>query len=227
MSVAFAAIVYDFDGVIADSETLSNVVLAEEVTALGVPTTLKDALIRYQGKRWTEVIETIEADLGHHVPAGFSNSVADQILRRFTTDLEEVPGAIDFVRAHQYLPHCIASSSSPLRLATSLERLNLTSSFADRVFSADMVERGKPYPDIFLFAAARLQVDPERCLVIEDSISGVKAGKAAGMTVVGLCAASHLMPGHSERMLEAGADFVAGSWSGAATWIGERNKDGQ
>ena len=91
--------------------------------------------------------------------------------------------------------------------------------FGDRVFSADMVARGKPHPDIFLFAAGKLGVSPDRCLVIEDSAGGIKAAVAAGMTAVGLCAASHIREGHDVKLRDAGRGHLAQSW---ARWSGSR-----
>jgi HAD superfamily hydrolase (TIGR01509 family) len=212
----FGAIIFDFDGVIADSEALANRVLAEHVTALGLPTTLEQALERYVGRRWPEAMALIESALGRPLPADFSDRLAAATLECFRAELREVPGATAFIRRWPGLPRCIASSSSIGRLTLCLDKLGLTEHFAGAVFSADMVERGKPHPDIFLYAAQRLGVEPARCLVIEDSPSGIRAAKAAGMTVVGLAAASHIPTGHDRRLLEAGADHVATTWQGVS-----------
>jgi HAD superfamily hydrolase (TIGR01549 family) len=207
-----SALIFDFDGVIADSEALANTVLAEFVTGLGHPTTLEDSLQRYTGSRWNEVIAQIEAAVGRPVPAGFSDDLKSATLDRFRTDLKEVSGAGKFIERFYHLPRCIASSSSIDRLKLCLEVLNLTDTFGDNVFSADMVSRGKPHPDIFLLAADRLGVKPGSCLVIEDSTGGIKAAVAAGMTAVGLCAASHIRDGHHQKLREAGAVHLADSW---------------
>ncbi len=207
------ALIFDFDGVIADSEALANTVLAEFVTALGHPTNLEDSLQRYTGSRWADVIAKIEAAVGKPVPAGFSDDLKFATLDRFRTDLREVSGAGKFIEKFSGVPRCIASSSSIDRLQLCLEVLQLTDKFGGNVFSADMVSRGKPHPDIFLLAADRLGVDPKSCLVIEDSTGGIKAAVAAGMTAVGLCAASHIRAGHDLRLREAGAVHLAGSWA--------------
>lgn len=214
------AIIFDFDGVIADSELLANRVLAETVTGLGLPTTVDDALDRYMGRRWPEVIAAIGEALGSPLPGGFGEALKAATLARFVTDLSEVQGATAFIRATAYLPRCIASSSSPDRLTLSLDRLGLVDDFAGRVFSAEAVARGKPHPDIFLHAAAQLGVSPSACLVIEDSLSGVRAGVAAGMTVIGLCAASHIRAGHAERLMAAGAAHIATGWDEVAALLG-------
>lgn len=205
-------LIFDFDGVIADSEALANNVLAEAVTRLGLPTTLDDSLIRYIGKRSQEVMAAIEASVGRPVPGGFSDGLKAATLERFRTDLREVEGAGAFIARFSGVPRCIASSSSMERLQLCLEVLRLTEAFGSDVFSADMVTSGKPAPDIFLLAAERIGVPPLECLVIEDSVSGVRAGVAAGMTVIGLCAGSHVRDGHADRLLKAGATYAAANW---------------
>ena len=218
MGLALSALIFDFDGVIADSEALANTVLAEFVTNSGQPTTLDDALDRYCGRRWDDVLATIESALGRPLPADFSDHLRAATLDRFRKDLREVRGATAFIRRFSAIPRCIASSSSIDRLELCLSVLDLEESFGGNVFSADMVSRGKPHPDLFLFAAEKLGVDPESCLVIEDSASGVKAAVAAGMTAVGLCAGSHIRPGHALRLREAGTTHLAHSWDEVATF---------
>ncbi|GIX20472.1 MAG: haloacid dehalogenase [Erythrobacter sp.] len=211
-----AAIIFDFDGVIADSEALANQVLAEALTDLGLPTTLEDCYARYLGKRWGEVLALAAAGLGRPLPDDFAAQLEQATLERFRRDLREVPGASAFIRALGALPRAIASSSAMARLHLCLDVLGLGAAFGDAVFSADLVERGKPHPDIFLLAAERLAIAPEACVVIEDSPSGVIAAKAAGMRVIGLYAASHLTAGHAARLGDAGADALAGSWEDIA-----------
>lgn len=211
-----AAIIFDFDGVIADSEMLANLVLAEELTRLGLPTSLEQSYARYVGTRWDEMIALIEEQLGRPVPEDWGAHLSDTMMARFRRDLAEVPGAGDFIRALGQRPRGIASSSSPTRLAISLEVLGLAAHFEGRVFSAELVERGKPAPDIFLLAADRLSVAPETCLVIEDSPSGVRGAKAAGMQVIGLLAGAHIQPGHDAKLRAAGADHLAASWAEVA-----------
>ena len=159
------ALIFDFDGVIADSEAIANTVLAETVTRLGHATTLDQALTRYSGRRWDEAVAEIEAAIGRPLPAHFSGQLKLATLDRFRTDLKEVRGATDFIRRFAHIPRCIASSSSIDRLQLCLSVLALEAEFGSHVFSADMVARGKPHPDIFLFAAGKLGVRPEECLV--------------------------------------------------------------
>ncbi|MFZ0852219.1 MAG: HAD-IA family hydrolase [Hyphomicrobiaceae bacterium] len=205
-------IVYDFDGVIAESEVLANSVLAEIVTELGVPTTLQDSYRLYMGKRFAEVISAVEASMGRALPATFASEYQARTLGRFREELQLVNGVRDYIDAFAHVPRCIASSSSPDRLALCLEVLGLHSEFGGHVFSASAVARGKPHPDIFVHAAQQMAVHPSKCVVLEDSPSGVRAAIAAGMTVIGVLAASHIQPDHRERLSAAGAEHIVQSF---------------
>jgi len=188
-------------------------VLAAVVTELGVPTSIDDAYRNFMGKRLREVIEAIELAVGRKLPADFADTYQVRTFEAFRARLKPVAGARDFIEAWRDVPQCIASSSSVERLALSLDVLGMTPLFEGRVFSASAVARGKPHPDIFLYAAAKLGIDPAGCVVIEDSIGGVTAGRAAGATVIGLTAAGHIQPGHDARLKGAGAHHVASSFA--------------
>jgi HAD superfamily hydrolase (TIGR01509 family) len=207
-----SAIIFDFDGVIADSEVLANAVLAEFVTELGVPTTIEDSYRDYMGKRLHEVVAAIENAVGHAIPQSFAEQWQARTLARFRQDLAPIAGVREFIAKFVAMPRCIASSSTPQRLAISLEILQMTELFEGRVFSALNVARGKPHPDIFLHAAAELGVSPGECIVIEDSASGVIAGRKAGSTVIGLLAAGHIGDGHGARLKDAGAHYLAADY---------------
>ena len=206
---------------IADSEALANAILAEHITRLGRATTLDEALTRYSGRRWPDVLALISQDLDAALPHDFSDALQRATLERFSSDLREVAGARDFIRRFGDVPHCIASSSSPARLGLCLQVLALEQEFEGRVFSAEMVKRGKPAPDIFLLAAERLDAKPSECLVIEDSAGGVIAAVSAGMTVIGLSAASHIREGHAAKLREAGAVHLAASWTEATRFTSD------
>jgi HAD superfamily hydrolase (TIGR01549 family) len=211
------ALIFDFDGVIADSEVLANAVLAEFVTQLGFPTTLDDALVRYMGKPHLDKLAAIERDLGRALPGGFSNELEAAVLQRFRLKLCEVQGASEFIRRTTKIPRCIASSSGLEQIQLCLDLLGLTAEFGgDNVLSASMVKRGKPHPDIFLLAAERMEVTPQECLVFEDSIAGVQGAVAAGATVIGLCAGSHVRSGHADLLRAAGAAYICETWDDAA-----------
>jgi HAD superfamily hydrolase (TIGR01509 family) len=207
-----SAIIFDFDGVIADSEVLANAVLAESVTELGVPTTVEDSYRDYMGKRSHEVVAAIEKAVGHAIPESFGELWQARTLARFRQELAPIAGVREFIASFVALPRCIASSSTPQRLAVSLDILEMAELFEGRVFSALNVTRGKPHPDIFLHAASAIGVSPRDCIIIEDSASGVIAGRRAGSTVIGLLAAGHIRDGHSARLKDAGAHYLAADY---------------
>lgn len=205
-------LVFDFDGVIADSEILANTVLAELVTELGVPMTLETSLVTFMGKRAEDVMAAIAAATGRPTADTVGAELTRRTLARFASDLREIPGLREYLAAFPTLKRCIASSSSPDRLAACLDILGLADAFGEHVYSASQVPRGKPHPDLFLHAASRLGADPADAVVIEDSEGGVRAAVAAGMTPVGLLAASHIRDGHEARLREAGAAHIAHSY---------------
>lgn len=215
----FRAILFDFDGVLADSEVVANAVLAEVITELGHPTSLEDSYRQYMGKRFEEVISAVETTLGTAVPPGFPAEFQSRTLTCLERELVAVSGAVAFLSQTRHLARAVASSSSPHRLALCLDVLGMGGHFGRHVYSASQVARGKPAPDIFLHAARSLEVDPKHCLVIEDSPSGVTAARAAGMTAVGLIAASHIQPDHASRLKDAGAAHVAPGFDDILHWM--------
>jgi HAD superfamily hydrolase (TIGR01509 family) len=208
-------IIFDFDGVLADSELLANAVLAEAISELGVPTTTDDSISHYMGKRFHDVMAAVERAIGRALPPDFPHTFQQRTLARFQADLRLVEGARAYIDAFPQIPRCIASSSSPDRLSFCLDLLGLTGVFGANVFSASHVARGKPQPDIFLYAAEQMRTSPHDALVIEDSVGGVQAAIAAGMTVIGLLAASHIRDGHAARLRAAGAQYVATTFTEA------------
>jgi HAD superfamily hydrolase (TIGR01509 family) len=197
--MAVRAIVFDFDGVIADSEAIANRVLAQCLSEIGLATSYEDALDLYCGRRWSECIATIETRFGGPLPARFLESCYARTQQEMDRGLTPVPGVVEFLAQTAHLARAIASSSREDYLATTLARLALDHHFAGRLFSATDLARGKPHPDIYLRAAAGIGIAPSECVAIEDSPIGVAAAAAANMRVVGLCAASHIRPGHEER----------------------------
>lgn len=217
--MTYDLIIFDYDGVVADSELLTSAIMADELTALGLPTTLDEVLTNYVGRRWRDNRVLVEARHGRSCPEDFHLNWTRVANARAKVELEPVPGLLDFLH-HRTEARCIASSSGPDWLSLGLGRLGLTEMFANRVYSAALhVERGKPHPDVFLYAAEALGVDPARTLVIEDSEAGVTAGVAAGMTVVGLTAGGHVRDGHAERLTARGAHHVADSYAAVAAFM--------
>lgn len=217
----FDAIVFDFDGVIVDSEPGANEVLARALTEIGLPTTPAESLARYCGHRWSDCIVMIEGQLGRKVPEGFVDALVARGKAKFLETLPVIHGVGDFLGDHAHRARAIASSNEADWLALCLERIGLGHHFGDHVYSASGLERGKPHPDVYLMVADRLGVRPERALVIEDSATGVAAGAAAGMKVVGLLAGGHVGNGHDEQLREAGAHHLVHSYAELARLIAE------
>jgi HAD superfamily hydrolase (TIGR01509 family) len=212
-------IIFDFDGVIADSEVLANTVQAAMLNELGWAITVDDSMARFVGKRDADVKAAVEAELGRPLPATFLADFETRTLAALAAHLQPVPGAGKFIAGFANHAHCVASSSTPAKLAMSLKKLGFAEHFGDNVFSATMVARGKPDPDIFLLAATRMKAHPDQCIVIEDSVSGVRAGRAAGMTTVGLLAGSHIRPGHGDALKAAGAHHVVPDYAALTTLL--------
>lgn len=205
----FDLVIFDYDGVIADSEVLNNQAMAEVLTGIGLPTTLDEALASYMGRRWLDCRPDIEARLGRCCPDTTLGDWTRLCHERAATTLAPVPGAVAFM-AELAQPRCIASSSPPDWIELGLRTMGIAREHAGPIYSGAIhVTRGKPHPDLFLHAAADLEMEPQRTLVIEDSPPGVQAGVAAGMTVVGLLAGGHVRAGHAERLSAAGAHFIA------------------
>jgi HAD superfamily hydrolase (TIGR01509 family) len=215
------AVVFDFDGVIVDSEGLANAVLAEALTERGHAVTREQSLTRYAGLRWADCYRKIEEESGLAFDDDNLGDPVDAAVAARAAEMLAVEGVEEFLESQRHRPLAIASSSETWWLEQTLERLGLAHFFGRRLFSAAGFARGKPHPDIYLHAAAKLEVPPEACLVIEDHPVGVAAGVAAGMTVVALLAASHIRDGHAERVTAAGAHHVAASYAQVAEIVRE------
>jgi HAD superfamily hydrolase (TIGR01509 family) len=208
-------IVFDFDGVVADSELAANRLLAEGLSRIGLPTTTEQAIRLYMGRRWADCQPEMEARHGRPLPDGFVAAHIAEVHARLVADVQAVPGVRGFLQRFAHVPRCIASSSKLDYIGHCLDRLALTDWFEHR-FSGHDVARGKPHPDLFLKAAATLGAEPHQCVVIEDSPMGVLAGKAAGMRTIGLCAGGHILDDHAARLVVAGADHVAADYDEVA-----------
>ncbi len=204
----FDLVIFDYDGVIADSELLNNAAMAEVLTGIGLPTTLEQALSLYMGRRWADFRPEIEVALGRACPETTLSDWTRLCHQRAATELRPVTGAAAFMAALPQ-PRCIASSSPPDWINLGLQTMGIAPHHAGPIYSGAVhVTRGKPHPDLFLHAAREMGVNPARTLVIEDSEPGVQAGVAAGMTVVGLLAGGHVRDGHGERLADAGAHHI-------------------
>ena len=206
-------IVFDCDGVLVDSEVLSIGGLVAVLTAAGVPVTYP-MISRYFGMKQADIMVKIAEETGHDVPLEVSARIWPAVRDRFEAELQPMPGLKDFLRRHPDTRRCVASSSGLDRIRNSLRLTGLTPFFGDDIFSSSQVARGKPAPDLFLFAAATMAVDPKACVVIEDSRFGVEGALAAGMTALGFAGGSHIEPHHARALAEAGALYVEHDWDG-------------
>jgi len=186
-------VIFDCDGVLIDSEIISAKMLVAELEKLGLPIDLDYVTRHFLGRSYPTVMQQIRTEFGIALPPTFEDSYRENLLAAFRNELRIMPH-VRHVLENIGVPFCIATSSSPRRAAMSLDLVGLSGLVEGRVFTSTMVARGKPAPDLFLFAANKMEVDPARTLVIEDSLTGIRAGLAAGMTVWRFVGGSHLGP---------------------------------
>ncbi len=200
-------VIFDCDGVLVDSEPIINRAHAEILTACGYPIAPEDLAERFCGMADPEMLDIVEREWGRALPASYGERVGAIIEHGFRHSLVAIPGIAETLDSLP-MPFCVASSSSPQQLHRKLELTGLLVRFGEKLFSAAMVARGKPAPDLFLYAAQRLGAAPGHCLVVEDSPAGIEAARAAQMTPIGFCGGSHCGPGHGARLLAHGAALV-------------------
>ncbi|MGC5565534.1 HAD family hydrolase [Streptomyces sp. FR-108] len=184
-------VIFDNDGVLVDSEPLSNTLLAAYLTELGHPTSYEDSLRDYMGAAMHRVHDLVAERTGERLPEDFDDVFHRRVFAAFERELEPVPGVVEVLGklAADGIPYCVASSGSHERIRVGHRKTGLDRWFdGGRVFSSQDVGRGKPAPDLFLYAAERMGVPPGKCLVVEDSPLGVRAARAAGMDVYGFTA---------------------------------------
>ena len=204
-------IIFDCDGVLIDSEVISARQLIAELKGYGVEMDMAFVSRHFLGRSYPVVLKEVRERWGVALPDRFEADYRARLLAAFERELQVMPGVEDTIRATR-VPYCLATSSSPERMRRSLEITGLAPLFAGLSFTASEVARGKPAPDLFLHAAARMGADPARCVVIEDSLNGVRAGLAAGMEVWRFTGGSHLhgldlTPPDDARPHEIFADF--------------------
>lgn len=195
-------VIFDCDGVLVDSENLSNTVFAEMLNELGLTVSLTDMFEHFMGKSMPQCLELVTTMLGKPPPPGFEDNYRERTRIAFEHGLQPVAGVLEMLDRLE-LPRCVASSGSQEKLHTTLGITGLLSRFDGRLYSAMQVAHGKPAPDLFLYAAAQCGVASSQCAVVEDTPIGVTAGVAAGMTVFGY---SDLIP--ATRLREAGAHYT-------------------
>jgi len=220
--ISFDAIIFDFDGVLLESELELNRLTAELLTNLGAPTTLEEALQFFTGLTGPDLMKVIENRLGGPVPTSFNEEMRRASARALDGGLEPLIGAVDFVRAlPPALPRAVASSSSTRWIRTHLDHLGLRDSFEPHIYSGkEHVTRGKPEPDLYLHAAQELGIDIVRAVILEDSRVGATGALASRATVIGLAAGRHCLDGHGEMLRDVGVEHVAHSFDEVRRLLG-------
>lgn len=217
----FDAIIFDFDGVLVDSEFVGNSHIADYLTGIGHPTTAEHSMTHFMGLAGSQFTDAIEAWIGRPLPDDYREARAAEDARAMAAGIDAVPGAVAFVRALPAdLPIAIASSSSTAWITRHLIHIGLIDRFEGRIFSGrEHVANGKPAPDIYLHAAAALGVPIDRAVILEDSPVGVTGALASGATVIGLTAGSHCLAGHGERLRAMGVGLIAENYQDVARLI--------
>lgn len=218
MAIDCDLIIFDCDGVLVDSEVLAVEAMQGVLNDAGVPATAAMIAASF-GKKQADALVRIAMETGIDIPADVPEQVWPATRALFEKHLRPMPGIAAFIEAMGEKKRCVASSSNPDRIRVSLQLVGLEAAFGDHLFSSHQVARGKPAPDLFLFAAQRMGVEPHRCVVIEDSIFGVEAAKAAGMTALGFIGGSHLEGGHADVLIASGAAAAASDFDTLARAI--------
>jgi HAD superfamily hydrolase (TIGR01509 family) len=209
-------VIFDCDGVLVDSEAL----LIESEMAFfkqhGLEYTIEYYIANFMGIPiwdWKAKTTSLLVDIkGRSISEDFFEPLEAEMSRRIEEELQPVAGAFDALSSLNYFK-CVASSSSTRSLDSKLTSTGLFELFNPHIYSTDLVMHGKPAPDLFLHAANQLDVLPIDCVVVEDSASGVMAGKRAGMQVIGFTGGSHCPPNHANSLLLTGADLIATNFS--------------
>lgn len=207
MNAPFDAVIFDCDGVLADTEGVAEEVALRMLAAEGLRYTPEDSqrFVGLAGPVWARLVEQDALDrLGRPLPPGTMAQVSAAITAAILAGVRAIPGAVEAVKTI-HLPKGVASSSPTHELHAKLRALGIWDDLAPHIHGGDDVAHAKPAPDLYLRAANGFGVAPGACLVIEDSVPGVTAGVSAGMTVWGFMGGPHLPPGHRARLAGAGA----------------------
>jgi len=218
---AFDLVIFDCDGVLVDSETIACTAVAKLLTRYGLPCDATEVLGLFLGRSANVLMDHYVHMAKRPLPLEFAVDWRAELFEAFARELEAIEGTREVIEALR-VPYCVASSSDPERVEFVLRKTGLWHLFQRRIFSTSMVANGKPAPDVFLLAASTSGVAPDRCLVIEDSVSGITAAKAAGMTVYGFNGGSHFdVLDQTHKLVEAGADRVIGSMGELQSQLGQ------
>lgn len=179
----FDGVIFDCDGVLVDTERIGVHIDQRALKAIGLDFTIDEIVESFMGKSDSHFVETVERLIGKAVPENWLSDIKSKYIEAFEHELTPVPGISEALAEIKY-PTCVASSGTHEKMRFTLGKTGLLEKFENRLFSSTQVARGKPHPDLFLFAAEQMGWEASRCVVVEDSQAGVEAGLAAGMTVV-------------------------------------------
>jgi len=200
-------VIFDCDGVLVDSEIIANRVLAALLTRHGYPITAMESVQRFAGGTIPGVIKMVE-DEGVDLPDDFETQLRERDVKAFEADLQAVPGIQATLERLSVIPKCVASSGPPAKIKRNLEITGLIKYLDPHLFSGRLVANPKPAPDLFHFAAMRMNAKESDCIVIEDSAVGILGAKRAGMRAFGFIGGAHRTSYDIERLRIAGADLV-------------------
>jgi len=220
-------IIFDCDGVLVDSEAIKSDVVARHLGKLGISITGPAIVERFSGVPEREMYQALSIETGVHIPP--EHIAEGRALKISHCGAKgaalAMPGIHECLEGLRDVAVCVASSSSPDMLEHVLRQARLWDRFAPNIFSAAAVKRGKPAPDLFLFAAKRMGAAPERCIVVEDSVAGITAATAAAMTPIGFAGGCHCVPDHAGKLQRAGADPVFADMASLAEYLSARLSD--
>ena len=218
----FTAILFDFDGVLIESEYVGNKQIADYLTSIGHATTTDESMANFMGYSGVDFLGRIERWIGGPLPNDFDAARTAEDDRVMAEGIAAIAGAVEFVRSLPAdFPKAVVSSSSARWIRRHLDHIGLAGAFGDHIYSGgEHVARGKPAPDLYLYAAHRLGVPITDCAIIEDSPVGATGAVASGGHVIGLCAGSHCAPGHDARLREIGVAEIANDFAEVARLIG-------
>ncbi|WP_063583075.1 HAD family hydrolase [Achromobacter ruhlandii] len=200
-------VIFDCDGVLIDSEIIAARAQSRALAEHGIAITPQEAARRFAGIPDADMWQTLQDENARALPADFPRQYADRLQDTFRQELRALPGVRETLAAlrQRGMTYCVASSSTPPKLEAALKLVGLWEEFAPNVFSTAQVAHGKPAPDVFLFAARQMRTAILECVVVEDSVPGVRAARAARMRAVGYIGASHNGPDQRKRLLDEGA----------------------
>ena len=201
-------VIFDCDGVLLDSEIIFYEVYVAAFAEYGYEVTPQELAAEFSGLPGSLITQACAKYLSRPVSDDFSDQIKQKIFKRYLQGVEAIPGAEEIVRSLT-IPKCVASSAAPRKLALGLMQAGLYDMLNPHIFSAQLTGAAKPSPDVFLYAAGKMGVAPEKCLVIEDSVAGVQGARAAGMRVIGFIGGGHCDAGHGDRLRQAGAEEIS------------------